>query len=77
MQGFLGSVVPNQIPAYLKQKTEQSGGNSSVYTPSDTTHQYLECFANFRRESQAIKAAAASSSGTSSQKSSNNKENHY
>ena len=49
MQGFLGSVVPNQIPAYLKQKTEQSGGNSSVYTPSDTTHQYLECFANFRK----------------------------
>ena len=49
MQGFLGSVVPNQIPAYLKQKSEQSSGNSSVYTPSDTTHQYLECFANFRK----------------------------
>jgi len=49
MQGFLGSVIPNQIPAYLKHKTEQSGGSSCVYTPSDTTHQYLEFFANFRK----------------------------
>ena len=49
MQGFLGSVVPNQIPTYLKQKTEQSGSSSSIYTPSDTTHQYLEYFANFRK----------------------------
>ena len=49
MQGFLGSVVPNQLPAYLKQKTDQSSGSSSVYTPSDTTHQYLEHFANFRK----------------------------
>ena len=49
MQGFLGSVVPNQIPTYLKLKTEQSGSSSSVYTPSDTTHQYLEHFASFRK----------------------------
>jgi len=49
MQGFLGSVVPNQIPTYLKQKTEQSSSSSSVYTPSDTTHQYLEHFASFRK----------------------------
>jgi len=49
MQGFLGSVVPNQIPTYLKLKTDQSTGSSSVYTPSDTTHQYLEHFANFRK----------------------------
>lgn len=47
MQGFLGSVISNQIPAYLRQRTEQ-GGNS-VYTPSDTAHQYLEHFANFRK----------------------------
>ena len=49
MQGFLGSAVPNQMPLYLKQKTEQSSNTSSIYTPSDTTHQYLEHFANFRK----------------------------
>ena len=49
MQGFLGSVVPNQIPHYLKQKTDVSSGVAVIYTPSDTTHQYLEHFANFRK----------------------------
>ena len=62
MQGFLGSVVPNQMPSYLKQKTEQSTGNSSIYTPSDTTHQYLEHFANFRK-------VGSSASGTGTQQS--------
>ena len=49
MQGFLGSVISSQIPAYLRQKSEQIGGGSYIYTPSDTAHQYLEHFANFRK----------------------------
>ena len=62
MQGFLGSVVSNQMPAYLKQKNEQSIGNSTLYTPSDTTHQYLEHFANFRKGAPSISAAGAQQS---------------
>ena len=41
-QGFLGSSVSSQIPAYLKAKT-------APYTPSDTVHQYLEHFTNYRK----------------------------
>ena len=45
-QGFLGSVVSNQIPPYLKQKNP-----NEVYTPADTIHQYLDHFIALRKSS--------------------------
>jgi len=43
MQGFLGSVVSNQVPPYLKPKLNDN------YTPVDTIHQYLEHFNVLRK----------------------------
>ena len=43
MQGFLGSVVTNQIPPYLKSKFNDK------YSPVDTIHQYLEHFNVLRK----------------------------
>lgn len=43
-QGFLGSVVTNQLPPYLKQKNP-----SEIYTPADTIHQYLDHFISLRK----------------------------
>lgn len=44
MQGFLGSVVTNQVPAFLKKKAA-----NEIYTPVDTVQQYLEHFNNFKK----------------------------
>ena len=43
MQGFLGSVVTNQVPPYLKSKFNDK------YSPVDTIHQYLEQFNILRK----------------------------
>jgi len=43
MQGFLGSVVSNQVPPYLKSRF------TANYVPDDTIHQYLEYFNSFRK----------------------------
>lgn len=43
MQGFLGSVVTNQIPPYLQSRYK------SIYVPDDTIHQYLEYFNIYRK----------------------------
>jgi hypothetical protein len=43
MQGFLGSVISKQMPAYLERKS------GDMYTPGDTINQYLEQFAYFRK----------------------------
>lgn len=43
MQGFLGSVITNQMPTYLERKANE------LYTPVDTINQYLEHFAYFRK----------------------------
>lgn len=43
MQGFLGSVVPNEPPASLKKRF------NDVYSPTDTIQQYLEHFNHFRK----------------------------
>lgn len=43
MQGFLGSVVTNQVPPYLKSKFADN------YSPIDTIHQYLEHFNILRK----------------------------
>jgi mediator of RNA polymerase II transcription subunit 20 len=43
MQGFLGSVVSNQVPPSLKKKP------GDLYTPVDTIQQYLEHFIAFRK----------------------------
>ena len=43
MQGFLGSVVTNQIPPYLQNRYK------AIYTPEDTIHQYLDYFNIFRK----------------------------
>ena len=54
MQGFLGSVVTNQIPPYIvkKQQSKPTGPGQphpELYTPVDTIQQYLEHFAAFRK----------------------------
>ena len=43
MQGFLGSVISKQMPAYLERKA------NDVYLPGDTINQYLEQFNYFRK----------------------------
>lgn len=44
MQGFLGSVVSNQVPTFLEKKAP-----NEIYTPVDTVQQYLEHFNNFKK----------------------------
>lgn len=43
MQGFLGSIVTNQVPLYLKSRFAEN------YSPVDTIHQYLEQFNVIRK----------------------------
>jgi len=58
-QGFLGSVVTNQLPPYLKQKNP-----SEVYTPADTIHQYLDQFISFRKVNVGGGGAQSANQGT-------------
>ena len=53
MQGFLGSVVTNQIPPYLKSKFNDK------YSPVDTIHQYLEHFNVLRKGGNPNQVASA------------------
>ena len=53
MQGFLGSVVTNQIPPYLKSKF------NGKYSPVDTIHQYLEHFNVLRKGGNPNQVASA------------------
>ncbi len=43
MQGFLGSVVSNQVPQLLKPRFNE------IYSPVDTINQYLEHFNTLRK----------------------------
>jgi len=47
-QGFLGSVVTNQLPPYLSRKALHKNP-AEIYTPADTIHQYLDQFVSFRK----------------------------
>ena len=55
MQGFMGSVVSNQMSPLLKKKAS----TNDIYTPVDTIQQYLEHFNAFRKNAMVHPAMQA------------------
>lgn len=70
LQGFMGSHVPNAIPAYFTTQSLMNPNHTKqndIYQPIDTIQQYLEHFGNYRKQTKApgaTSATAASGSAT-------------
>lgn len=63
MRGFLGDVVPNQMPSYHKSRMDMvnpSMHRIMIYTPENTINQYLEHFMMFRRSGLGAAVSACS-----------------
>ena len=73
LQGFMGSHVPNAIPAYFTTQSPMNPNHTKqndIYQPIDTIQQYLEHFGNYRKQTKApgatsVTAASGSATPTS------------
>lgn len=63
MQGFMGSQVSNNIPAFFNTPSIMNPNQikiNDVYQPIDTMNQYLEQFTNYRKQVKTVMPGARS-----------------